>query len=120
MRTVFRPKDFIVVVWVGNVKSTSSLSGHVHYQNPSRNLRPSSNSSSFLSAPVCVCVGLNPARGCTSTEDLNLASTTVFSMPRTLPGAPNSPTWIICMSHSLNSLKGGYIGDCIGDYYRGY
>ena len=20
------------------------------------------------------------------------------------------------MSHSLNSLKGGYIGDCIGDY----
>ena len=24
------------------------------------------------------------------------------------------------MSHSLNSLKWGYIGDCIGDYYRGY
>ena len=23
------------------------------------------------------------------------------------------------MSYSLNSLKGGYIGDCIGDYYRG-
>ena len=25
----------------------------------------------------------------------------------------------IC-SHSLNSLKGGYMGDYIGDYYRGY
>ena len=24
------------------------------------------------------------------------------------------------MSHSLNSLKGGYIGDYIGDQYRGY
>ena len=23
-------------------------------------------------------------------------------------------------SHSLNSLKGGYMGDYIGDYYRGY
>ena len=24
------------------------------------------------------------------------------------------------MSNGLNSLKGGYIGDCIGNYYRGY
>ena len=24
------------------------------------------------------------------------------------------------VSHSLNSLKGGYIRDYIGDYYRGY
>ena len=24
------------------------------------------------------------------------------------------------MSYSLNSLKGGYMGDYIGDYYRGY
>ena len=24
------------------------------------------------------------------------------------------------MSHSLNSLKGGYIGDYIGEYHRGY
>ena len=24
------------------------------------------------------------------------------------------------MSHNLNSLKGGYIGDDTGDYYRGY
>ena len=24
------------------------------------------------------------------------------------------------MSHNLNSLKGGYIGDYIGDYYRAY
>ena len=24
------------------------------------------------------------------------------------------------MSHSLNSLKGGYIGDYIGNYYRAY
>ena len=24
------------------------------------------------------------------------------------------------MSYSLNSLKGGYIGDYIGDYSRGY
>ena len=24
------------------------------------------------------------------------------------------------MCHSLNSLKGGYIGDYIGEYYRGY
>ena len=24
------------------------------------------------------------------------------------------------MSHSLNSLKGNYIGGNIGDYYRGY
>ena len=24
------------------------------------------------------------------------------------------------MSHSLNSLKGGYIGDYTGEYYRGY
>ena len=24
------------------------------------------------------------------------------------------------MSYSLNSLKGGYIGDYIGDYYRAY
>ena len=24
------------------------------------------------------------------------------------------------VSHSLNSLKGGYIGDYIGDYYRAY
>ena len=24
------------------------------------------------------------------------------------------------MSYSLNSLKGGYIGDYIGDYHRGY
>ena len=24
------------------------------------------------------------------------------------------------MSYSLNSLKGGYIGDYIWDYYRGY
>ena len=30
---------------------------------------------------------------------------------------------ILCcphISYSLNSLKGGYIGDNIGDYYRGY
>ena len=26
----------------------------------------------------------------------------------------------IYMSYSLNSLKGGYIGDYIGDHYRGY
>ena len=26
----------------------------------------------------------------------------------------------IDMSYSLNSLKGGYIGNDIGDYYRGY
>ena len=24
------------------------------------------------------------------------------------------------MSCSLNSLKGGYLWDCIGDYYRAY
>ena len=24
------------------------------------------------------------------------------------------------MSYGLNSLKGGYMGDYIGDYYRGY
>ena len=24
------------------------------------------------------------------------------------------------MSHSLNSLRGGFIGDCIGDYYQSY
>ena len=24
------------------------------------------------------------------------------------------------MSYGLNSLKGGYIGDNLGDYYRGY
>ena len=24
------------------------------------------------------------------------------------------------VSYSLNSLKGGYMGDYIGDYYRGY
>ena len=24
------------------------------------------------------------------------------------------------LSYSLNSLKGGFIGDYIGDYYRGY
>ena len=24
------------------------------------------------------------------------------------------------MSHSLNSLKGDYMGEYIGDYYRGY
>ena len=24
------------------------------------------------------------------------------------------------ISHSLNSLKGGYMGDYIGDYYRGH
>ena len=29
-------------------------------------------------------------------------------------------TWGGYMSHSLNSLKGGYIGDYIGDYYRVY
>ena len=23
-------------------------------------------------------------------------------------------------SHSLDSLKGGYMGDCLGDYFRGY
>ena len=27
---------------------------------------------------------------------------------------------ILVKSHSLNSLKGGYIGDCIGDYFWGY
>ena len=27
---------------------------------------------------------------------------------------------LLNMSHSLNSLKGGYIGDYIGNYYRGY
>ena len=26
----------------------------------------------------------------------------------------------IHMSYSLNSLKGGYMGDYIGDYYRAY
>ena len=26
----------------------------------------------------------------------------------------------VYMSHNLNSLKGGYIRDYIGDYYRGY
>ena len=26
----------------------------------------------------------------------------------------------VYMSYSLNSLKGGYIGDCIWDYYKGY
>ena len=36
------------------------------------------------------------------------------------------PTWCLAgnekadMSYSLNSLKGGYIGDFLGDYYRGY
>ena len=24
------------------------------------------------------------------------------------------------MYYSLNSLEGGYIGDCIGNYYRAY
>ena len=24
------------------------------------------------------------------------------------------------MSYNLNSLKGGYIGDYLGEYYRGY
>ena len=27
---------------------------------------------------------------------------------------------IIYLSHGLNSLKGGYMRDSIGDYYRGY
>ena len=26
----------------------------------------------------------------------------------------------VCMRHSLNSLKGGYIMDYVGDYHRGY
>ena len=32
-----------------------------------------------------------------------------------IPGRPGTH-----MSYSLNSLKGGYIRDYIGDYYRGY
>ena len=28
--------------------------------------------------------------------------------------------WKSQMNHSLNSLKGGYMGDYIWDYYRGY
>ena len=31
-----------------------------------------------------------------------------------------SPSPQTQMSYSLNSLKEGYIGDYIGDYYRGY
>ena len=31
-----------------------------------------------------------------------------------------SPVSKIHLSYSLNCLKGGYIGDHIGDYYRGY
>ena len=30
------------------------------------------------------------------------------------------PTPQSYMSYNLNSLKGGYIGDCVGYYYRGY
>ena len=33
------------------------------------------------------------------------------------PPTPNSQPHMSC---SLNSLKGGYIGDYIEDYYRGY
>ena len=31
-----------------------------------------------------------------------------------------SSSWGLYMCFSLNSLKGGYIGDYIWDYYRGY
>ena len=40
-----------------------------------------------------------------------------------LDGIPTAPKGSMSpqdMSYSLNSLKGGYIGDNIGDYYRAY
>ena len=41
---------------------------------------------------------------------------------RLQPWAPSvgPEFWDLYMSYSLNSLKGGYIGDCIGNYYRAY
>ena len=36
-------------------------------------------------------------------------------------GSDDSGDALPCpMSYSLNSLKGGYIGDYIGNYYRGH
>ena len=40
-------------------------------------------------------------------------------------GGPDLPRFLDVrlysyVSHSLNSSKGGYIGDYIGDYYRAY
>ena len=49
----------------------------------------------------------------------------VADTPRDLPGE-SSRTGLdniyedAHLSQNLNSLKGGYIGDCIGDCYRGY
>ena len=41
-------------------------------------------------------------------------------VPRTLPIESVIPLQTPYMNHSLNSLKGGYIGDYVRDYYRGY
>ena len=36
------------------------------------------------------------------------------------PHEPPCPAQRVYISYSLNSSKGGYIGDYIGNYYRGY
>ena len=43
------------------------------------------------------------------------------SDPSTVPpGDPSKLPYAAHVFHSLNSLKGVYIGDYIGDYYRAY
>ena len=37
-----------------------------------------------------------------------------------IPGPTPLPHFLFHLSHNLNSLKGGYIGDNIGEYYRAY
>ena len=44
----------------------------------------------------------------------------VFIKPSLASKVAPGPELLSHMSYSLNSLKGAYIRDYIGDYYRGY
>ena len=54
------------------------------------------------------------AKCCARDRHANNSSCTV------LPMTTGSQLGRRHVSYSLNSLKGGYMGDYIGDYYRGY
>ena len=50
-----------------------------------------------------------------------LLCTPEYDNPHDRTPIPNqAELWETHMSYSLDSLKGGYIGDYIGHYYRGY
>ena len=56
-------------------------------------------------------------------QDQEASDCESFEAPQ-VPGTPSTAAevrkvWDVQVNHGLNSLKGGYLGDYIGNYYRG-